>query len=59
MKNLISWLKGKKTIFVGAIMVILSGLWVQGYIDEATYKMIMGVLTGLGLVSLRLGMMKK
>ena len=59
MKNLFEWLKGKKTFLVAALMVILSGLLAQGYIDEATYKLIMGILTGLGLVTLRLGMMKK
>ena len=59
LESLIKWLRGKKTFFVAALMVVLSGLLAQGYISEETYKLVVGILTGLGLATLRLGMMKK
>lgn len=55
MTKIIEFLKGKKTFIVAIIMVIVSGLKAQGYIDDATYGVILGFLGALGLTALRLG----
>ena len=55
MKNL----EGKRTYLVGFILVVLSGLKAQGYLDQATYDVVFNALVGVGLVTLRMGMQKK
>jgi hypothetical protein len=56
--KLFGWLKGKKTYTTGTLMVILTGLKAQGYIDDATYETIMGILLGAGVITLRAGQNK-
>ena len=53
--SLVSWFAGKKTFFAAGIMVILSGLKAQGYLDEGTFQLLLGVAASLGLAALRLG----
>jgi hypothetical protein len=48
-----NFLRGKKTYFVAAIMVVTAGLYMRGYIDEVTFKALEGLLTGAGLAALR------
>lgn len=50
-----STLKGKKTYLVAAAMVIVAGLHALGYIDEATFRALQGILLGGGLAALRAG----
>lgn len=44
---------GWRTYAMGAIMVILSGLKSQGYIDDHSYQTVMGLVAGAGLIFLR------
>ena len=53
-----SWLSGKKTYLVAIAMIIVSGLWAQGYISETLYRLLEGVLLGGGLAALRAGVAK-
>jgi hypothetical protein len=55
---MLAWLSGKKTYFISAGLVILSGLHAQGYLDDALYASLQGVLLGGGLASLRAGVTK-
>ena len=48
-------LSGWKTYLVGAAMVVLSGLYAQGYITEGIYTGLLGLLNGLGFAALRAG----
>lgn len=59
LKKLEEKAEGKKTYIVAAVMVVLSGLRSQGYIDDTSYELILNILVGLGLVTLRLGMKGK
>jgi len=51
-------LPGYKTYAVAAAMVVLSGLYGQGYLNEGTYKTLEGLLLGGGLAALRAGIAK-
>jgi len=48
-------LKGWKTYLFAAALVVASGLYAQGYINEGTYKWIEGLLIGGGFAALRAG----
>jgi hypothetical protein len=50
-----NFLNGYKTYLVAALMVILSGLKAQGYIDANTYQTVMGLAGSLGIAFLRHG----
>jgi len=52
------FLSGKKTYLTAVVMVVLSGLKASGYIDEATYQLLMGVAGACGLTFLRMGVTK-
>lgn len=47
-------LEGKRSYLAALIMVILSGLKAQGFIDENTFQTLMGVAAALGLTFLRM-----
>ncbi len=51
-----TFLEGKKTYIVGAIMVILAIAKGQGWINSDTYAEVTGIMVGLGLWTLRVGM---
>ncbi len=51
-------LKGIKTYIVGFLAIIATGCSGLGYIDAGTYKVIMGLLGGLGVMALRAGINK-
>ena len=53
MGNLIKWLEGKKTYFIGACIAVLVFLKQIGKIDEATYQSLNALLSGGGLAALR------
>jgi hypothetical protein len=55
MDTIRSLLLGKKTYIVAAVAVIVTGLHGMGYIDDQTYKVSMGILGPLGLMTLRAG----
>ena len=48
-------MKGYRTYIIAALMVILSGLHAQGYITDALYTTLQGILLGGGLAALRAG----
>lgn len=56
LKRLEGFGSGYRTYLVAAVMVVLSGLKSQGYLDEQTYDLVFNTLMGLGLVTLRAGM---
>lgn len=47
------WLKGKKTYLVAAAVAVLSVLHTSGTIDTELYNTLVGILSGLGLATLR------
>ncbi len=49
------FLKGKKTYFIAALWAIATFAYSAGFIDQATYNLIQGVLFPAGLASLRAG----
>jgi hypothetical protein len=51
-------LSGKKTYLVAAIGIVMTGLLGLGYITQAQYDTIMGILASLGLAFLRAGVTK-
>lgn len=51
--------EGRKTYFVAVLMIILSGLKVQGYLNEEQYQLVLTVLGALGLAALRQGIAGK
>lgn len=51
-------LKGWKTYLISAAMVIVAGLHAQGYITDALYSTLQGILLGGGLAALRAGVSK-
>ena len=55
---MLSALSGRKTYIIAALLVIASGLYAQGYINEQTYRMVEGILLGGGLAFLRAGVAK-
>lgn len=58
MKALLDWFNGKKTYIVGAVLVVVAGLYARGLIDETTYKWLEGLLLGTGVITLRAGVTK-
>jgi hypothetical protein len=56
--DLCNGLKGKKTYLVGAVTILVTGAYYAGYMDETTYKLVSGVLIGLGWMALRAGVTK-
>lgn len=50
-----NFLKGKRTYLIGFLMVIVGGLFQQGFISDTLFKTLEGVLTGGGLMALRAG----
>ena len=55
---MIEWLSGKKTYVVAVIMILSSVAKGRGWIDPATYEVIMGILVALGFGFLRAGVSK-
>ena len=55
---MIEWLSGKKTYVVAVIMILSSVAKGRGWIDPATYEVIMGILVALGFGFLRAGVNK-
>lgn len=51
-------LAGKKTYIVAAVMVIVGGLYQQGYVNESTYLLLSNLLMAGGLAALRAGVSK-
>lgn len=51
--NLIESMRGKRTYIVALITILVVGLKAAGYLTEADYEVLVGALTGLGLVTLR------
>jgi hypothetical protein len=58
MTKLISFLEGKKTYIVAALIGITVALNQLGYIDDSASKTILELLTGTGLAALRLAVKK-
>jgi hypothetical protein len=60
MKGLVmlTWLEGRKTYAVALIMILSSEAKGRGWIDPATYEVIMGILVALGFGFLRAGVSK-
>lgn len=46
---------GYRTYIVGAMMIVVSGLFYQGYISEGLFKTLEGILLGGGIAALRAG----
>lgn len=46
-------LKGKRTYLVAIALVVLSGLYAQGYLGEGAFKALEALLLGGGLAALR------
>jgi hypothetical protein len=59
MDKLRTMVDGRKTYFIAAGMVVISGLRAQGYIDDNTYATLLGLLNGAGFAALRAGLAKK
>ena len=59
LRTLLTFGEGKRTYFVAFVMVVLSGLKTQGYLDETTYDLVFNTLLGFGLVTLRMGVKSK
>ena len=53
-----NWLSGKKTYLIAAVMIVVAGLYSQGFISAEVYKIVEGVLVGGGLATLRAGVAK-
>ena len=51
--KVLNYFSGKKSYITALLLVVLSGLLAQGYIDEKTYQVAITVLGALGLYSLR------
>lgn len=51
-------LQGRKTYIVAIVGIIVAGLHVQGYIGDAMFNTIEGILGALGLAALRHGVAK-
>lgn len=48
-------LEGYKTYIIGALVVALSGFYAFGLIELAMFEKVLGILAGLGLITLRMG----
>jgi len=48
--------EGYRTYISAFVLVILSGLYMQGYIDEDTYRALEGIVLGGAVTFLRMGM---
>lgn len=51
-------LRGRKTYLVAVITILVTGLYGAGYINQAKYEAITGVLVGLGLMTMRAAITK-
>jgi len=58
MSTLRAFLSGRKSYLLGFGIVVVAGLYSQGYIDESEYLTLLGLLNGGGLASLRAGVKK-
>lgn len=56
--QIIEWLRGKKTYVVVIVGVLVNGAYAMGYIDEQTVFAIDGMLTFLGMGTIRAGISK-
>lgn len=52
------WLSGKKTYGVAGAMIVVAGLYAEGYIDDKTFTWMEGLLMGTGYATLRHGLHK-
>jgi len=53
MDKILSFLAGKKTYIIAAIMAVLVFAKYAGFIDQSTYDQLVALLTGAGLATLR------
>lgn len=51
-------LSGFKTYICALLMIVVGGLYQQGYIDETTFKSLEAIILGGGLAALRAGIKK-
>ena len=51
-------LSGYKTYIAAVLMVIVGGLYQQGFIDDTTFKSLEAIILGGGLAALRAGVKK-
>lgn len=49
------WLAGYRTYLVAAAMAALAAAYGLGWIDRSTYEMLLGLLTGAGMATIRSG----
>ena len=52
------FLSGKKTYLVAGVAALVTFVYMTGFLDEPSYKAIMGFLTAGGLAALRAGIDK-
>lgn len=50
-----SFLKGRRTYIVAILMVLVGGLYQQGYLSEELFKALEAILLGGGFAALRAG----
>ena len=49
------WLKGKRTYICAALMILIGGLYQQGFLSEELFKTLEAIVLGGGLAALRAG----
>lgn len=49
------WLKGKRTYLCAILMVLIGGLYQQGFLSEELFKTLEAIVLGGGLAALRAG----
>ena len=47
------WLKGRKTYICAVLMVVIGGLYQQGFLSEELFKTLEAIVLGGGLAALR------
>lgn len=52
------WMSGRKTYIIAILMGALSTAHMLGWLDDATYQAILGLLGAVGLGTLRAGVTK-
>lgn len=58
MDRVLAFLEGKKTYIVAVTMVLVTYLVSKGWMGQAEYELVYGVLVALGLASLRMAVNK-
>lgn len=49
------WLKGRKTYICAVLMILVGGLYQQGFLSEELFKALEAIILGGGLAALRAG----